>query len=81
MSWVSKKTIEEWYSEWKNMPEYEQENLEPFRVIKIQFETQEDVNTFAKLVGAKITPRTKGIWFPPKERKHVTKIYVDEDEI
>ena len=60
------------------MPEFLQENLEPFRVIRVQFATQEDVDAFAKLVGAKITSRTKGVWFPPRQRKHVTKIYVDE---
>jgi hypothetical protein len=70
--------IQDWYNEWKDMPEFSQEDLEPFKTIRVQFETQADVDAFAKLVGAQITPKTKGIWYPAHKRKHIEKVYVDE---
>ena len=81
MSWVTKEMIKEWEKEWIGMPEYEQKDLEPFRVIRVQFETQEDVNAFGRLIGQIITEKTKGVWFPAhKKKQHVTKIYVDWDK-
>ena len=80
MSWVTKQMTQDWYNEWVGMPEYEQENKEPFKIIGVQFATQEDVDAFAKLTGAKITPRTQGIWFPPRQPKHIDKVFVDEDK-
>ena len=58
--------------------ESEQESLEynasgadsvksAYRTIKVCFETEESVQSFAELVGQKITARTKLIWFPSKE--------------
>jgi len=35
-----------------------------YRTIKVCFETEESVQSFAELVGQKITARTKLIWFP-----------------
>ena len=38
-----------------------------YRTIKVCFETEEAVQSFANLVGQKITARTKLIWFPSNE--------------
>ncbi len=53
-------------SEWVGMPEFHQVKVEPFSTIKIRFETEQDLAAFAKLIGQKLTPKTKSIWHPYK---------------
>lgn len=52
--------------EWVGMPEFVQEKKRPFKVLKVQFETEEDLQAFAKLIDQKLTEKTKTIWFPFK---------------
>lgn len=66
----------EWYEEWKDMPEFIQENKEPIKSVVIHFETIEDMKKFSELIGKNITMQTKGFFFPIRKRKR--KIYVDE---
>jgi len=40
-----------------------------YRTIKVHFETEEAVQSFAELVGQKITDKTKFIWFPYRENQ------------
>ena len=52
-------------------PEYSAPNADSvksaYRTIKVCFETEEAVQSFAELVGQNITARTKLIWFPSNE--------------
>ena len=52
--------------EWFGMPEFVQEKKEPFAKIICRFETKEDLDAFAQLIGQKLTPKTKSIWHPFK---------------
>jgi len=52
--------------EWEGMPEFVQERKKPFSKIVIRFETEEDLEDFAKLIGQKLTSKTKSIWHPFK---------------
>jgi hypothetical protein len=54
----------EWESEWQGMPEFVQEKQKPFSQIIVRFETQEDLDEFSRLIGQKLTPKTKSIWHP-----------------
>jgi hypothetical protein len=80
MSWVRKEMIEAWEDEWEGMPEFIQDDLEPFKTIKVHFKTEEDLKSFAALVGQKLTLQTKGIWFPSikKKNKKTHRLYTDE---
>lgn len=51
--------------EWKGMPEYNSED-KAGRIIAVHFPTDEDVQKFAKMIGQKITPKTRYVWFPPQ---------------
>lgn len=53
---------------WRGMPEYESEDQKGVQIIIVHFETREDVERFAELMGQNITDRTKWIWYPAKER-------------
>lgn len=70
---------EDWKEDWKDMPEFVQEKQEPFSKIIIRFETEEDLNEFAELIGQKLTPKTKSIWHPKLIRgKNAKKRYTSE---
>ena len=55
-----------WQVEWEGMPEFVQEKKCEFSKIIIRFETEQDLKDFAALIGQKLTPLTKSIWFPFK---------------
>jgi hypothetical protein len=64
---------------WDGMPEFIQEAKKPFSVIKVRFETEEDLIEFSKLIGQKLTKKTKSIWHPKLERgKNSNKRYKHE---
>jgi hypothetical protein len=54
-------------SEWKGMPEFEQEDQLAHRQVIVSFSCDEDADSFFKLVGQSVTPKTKSIWYPKQE--------------
>jgi hypothetical protein len=69
----------DWEKEWKDMPEFLQQDLTPFRVINVRFKTENDVREFAKIIGQTITPKQKALWFPFSEFRRASHLrYVDE---
>lgn len=72
----------DWKEHWIGMPEFIQEKNEPFSKINIRFETEEDLDEFAKIIGQKLTPKTKSIWHPYKpHRRPNKKEWRDLDEL
>jgi ParB-like chromosome segregation protein Spo0J len=53
--------------EWKDMPEFTQEDKTAFRSIPVHFKDQAAVDAFAALIGQKITDKTRFVWFPEIE--------------
>lgn len=51
---------------WGGMPEFKQEKQPCYSELIIRFETEKDLNDFAKLIGQKLTKKTKSIWHPAK---------------
>jgi len=67
-----------WKNEWKDMPEFVQKDIMPWKTIKVHFESKEDLDKFAKIIEQKITIETKYIWFPEATLERVAnKRYVD----
>lgn len=69
-----------WRREWQNMPEFVQEKQRPYATLTVRFETQADLEDFARLTGQRVTQKTKSIWHP--FRSHwggpaSGKVYVD----
>lgn len=57
--------------EWVGMPEFEQEDLSPYRTIHVHFQNEEDIQGFAQLVEQSITEKTRMLWYPKLiETKH-----------
>jgi len=61
----------DWREEWKEMPEYIQEDLNPKRKLIVNFETDEDFEKFVKKLELTdmMTDKTKSIWYPIQEKE------------
>lgn len=76
------KRNEDWKEEWKDMPEFHQEDLTSNRKIIVHFRNDEDVEKFAELMDQKITPKQKSLWYPylaPIRYAHLR--YVDKQDV
>lgn len=56
------------YDEWEGMPEFDQPDATSWKQITVHFESDEHYQAFCGLIGQSLTPKTKSIWFPAKER-------------
>jgi len=54
---------------WTDMPEFIQNKQEPYSKIIFRFESEEDLQDFAKLIGQKLTSKTKSSWHPFKPHR------------
>lgn len=59
-----------WTDKWKGMPGYEHRDLQPFRSLIVHFASAADVQSFAALIGQKLTSQTRSIWYPPAAIGH-----------
>lgn len=70
--------FEKWKPEWKGMPEFKQDDVTSWKRIIVHFETEEDMKTFGKIIGQKLTYKTRSIWFPEAEIGRIAgRMYVD----
>lgn len=70
---------EKWQEHWVGMPEFNQEKQKPYSQIIVRFSSEEDLQEFAKIIGQKLTKKTKSIWHPQLIRGlNSTKKYHDE---
>lgn len=64
---------------WKDMPEFVQEKQKPYSQIIFRFNNEEDLQEFSKLIGQKLTNKTKSAWHPELIRGlNSNKRYSDE---
>lgn len=56
----------QWIDEWVDMPEFVQDRKKEFSKIIVRFDTKEDLDDFARLIGQRLTTETKSIWHPYK---------------
>jgi len=71
-----------WEEYWQDMPAFNQKKQVPHACINVRFDTQEDLERFAELIGQSLTSKTKSIWFPFKSHwgaDHTKKVWVDDE--
>jgi len=67
-------------TEWVGMPEFVQEKQTPYSMITVRFDSEKDLQEFAKLIGQPLTNKTKSIWHPKLIRgKNADFRWVDEE--
>ena len=72
---------DQWEDHWKNMPEFEQDDLTPFRSFLVHIRNDADVTHFAKVMAQEFTDKTKSIWHPKLVREvYNDKAYTSETE-
>lgn len=64
---------------WKGMPEFEQEDLGSWKSINVHFANEDDYHAFARLIEQALTPQTKYIWYPFRERFDHTEFKVQDE--
>lgn len=64
---------------WEDMPEFVQEKNDAFRKIIVSFTSEEDAQTFGKLLGQNVTANTKSLWYPPKDKPNTMDMWVDKE--
>jgi hypothetical protein len=63
--------------EWDGMPEFEQQDLQSYKPIKVHFRDATDREAFAKTIGQDVADETRYVWFPKLQRaKYEDKRYV-----
>ena len=66
-------------AEWRGMPEFKHEDKTAFRTMPVHFKDQDAVDAFAKLIGQKITEKTRFVHFPETEiERYADKRYAAE---
>jgi hypothetical protein len=64
--------------EWGGMPEFTHENLTAAIRLVVNFSSFENLENFGNLIGQKLTPKTRAIWYPQVgSESYVTRRYVD----
>jgi hypothetical protein len=71
-----------WYNEWVGMPEFIQDDLQPFKTLIVHFANSADMAEFARMVDQRIGLKTQSIWYPEAEiGRMVDKRYNDASAI
>lgn len=63
--------------EWKNMPEFVQEEEDIYKTIIVHFDSQKDVDGFAKQIDQNINEETRSIRIPFRPQRKTTKEWSD----
>lgn len=57
-----------WRDEWDGMPEFNNTDQRPHQSVIVHFKTAADVQHFARLVGQKLTAKSRFLWYPRPEK-------------
>jgi len=68
--------VEDHENEWKEMPEFKQDEKPPHREIIVRFSSENDFVKFAKLVEQNLTEQTLSIWFPKQDQDQTNRDFV-----
>lgn len=72
--------LEPWRKWWRGMPEFHQEDAEPWKSVIVHFSGPAEMAEFAAIVEQTLTPRTQSLWFPAAPiGRMANKRYIDPD--
>lgn len=65
---------------WDGMPEYSSSDLTEWKSVKVNFLNQNDMSSFARLIGQTITEKTRFVWYPKQEKVSAMDTeYIDDE--
>jgi hypothetical protein len=59
-------------AQWRGMPEFDNQDLSAWKAIRVNFNSAESMEAFAKLLKQPISENTRSIWYPAAERIKAT---------
>jgi len=62
---------------WQGMPEFIQGKKAPYAIISVRFASEEALQDFGRLIGQKVTNKTKTIWHPTFARGVAKPVWKD----
>lgn len=74
-TWASKRfqTEDNPLDHWEGMPEFDPCEPPAYHTVQFEFEKEEDIIEFGKLIGQKLRPSVKSVWIPQERNKdHLT---------
>jgi hypothetical protein len=71
---------DEYETEWRGMPEFNQPDNGAFRQIIISFDDQAGVDAFARAINQTLTPKTKSVWYPPRPTNKVFDLFIFDEQ-
>lgn len=74
------KASADWEKNWEGMPEFNQNDLNPWQSVKVHFANVADRDAFAKLLAQTITDKTKSIWYPKLEKADLMSVSYQSQE-
>ena len=84
-NWVGRvDNRKDWEKEWEaaNAPDFKSEGDTCYKRVVVRFENEDDYQDFQKLIGQKLTSKTKSIWHPALiQGKHSALRYVFEGDV
>ena len=68
--------------EWKDMPEFIQDDKSPIKQLIVSFNNYDDYKEFAKLINQPLTPKTQSVSYPQVEiDRYMDKRYINKEII
>lgn len=65
--------------EWKDMPEFIQEDKSPIKQLIVSFKNYNDYKDFSKLINQPLTPKTQSVWYPQVDiDRYMDKRYINK---
>ena len=66
---------------WDDMPEFKTQENQPYKQIRVNFESEKDIEEFSKLIDQTVTNKTKAIRFPKRDKSRNSLLrWMDEDD-
>jgi len=65
---------------WQGMPEFENEDLEAWKVLKVHFKNEDDYIEFSKLIGQTLSAGTRAVWIPKAETLDCKDAYCEDEQ-
>jgi hypothetical protein len=62
-----------WREHWKEMPEFKQDNKEPWKSITVHFNDEGDMKDFGEKINQTITENTKYVYHPKQNKENLLK--------
>ena len=66
--------------EFTDMPDFTQDKQGIYKTLGVYFDNEEDYNEFSRIIGIKLTNKTKSIWYPEKDQDQMDRdnAYISE---